>query len=135
MNSLRQLAGKITFSTHAPNTHTYRQTHTLSLTHHEDFVVSNLLQFSPYLPTTTTTTTTTAGETTVKKFSAKKKSKQENLPQLPPISLSVFTLPPLPSHHKATLQISAILHAAQRAANIKINIKNKLELPAAFINF
>lgn len=65
----------------------------LTHTHHEVFVVSNLQQFSPHLPTTTTTTT--ARETTVKKgekkiLSRKKmKRKQENLPQfLSPLARS-----------------------------------------------
>lgn len=64
----------------------------LTHTHHEVFVVSNLQQFSPHLPTTTTTT---ARETTVKKgekkiLSRKKmKRKQENLPQfLSPLARS-----------------------------------------------
>lgn len=86
----------------------------LTHTHHEVFVVSNLQQFSPHLPTTTTTTT--ARETTIKKgekkiLSRKKmKRKQENLPQFLSFpSRSLF------SPHQSTLQISAILHAAQRA--------------------
>lgn len=127
MNSLTQLAGKITFSTHAPNTHT------LAHTHHEVFVVSNLQQFSPHLPTTTTTT---ARETTVKKGEKKILSTKKNETQArKSSSISSPFLSRSPSPQGNVANFCNFARSTARAAYIKINIKNKLELPAAFINF